>query len=54
MFYFNDKMLVVGDFIKILVISSEEIGFSFKRYDLFVKGDALSIPYLEDKVAYKA
>ena len=49
MFYFNDKMLVVGDFNKILLLSAEEISFDFKRYNLTVSGDKLFMPYLEDK-----
>lgn len=48
MFYYDDKMLVVGKFRKILVISNTEISFDFKRYVLTIKGDALVIPYLED------
>ena len=49
MFYFDDKMLVVGNFNKILLLSSEEISFDFKRYNLIVNGDRLVMPYLEDK-----
>jgi len=49
MFYFNDKMLVVGNFTKILLLSCEEISFDFKRYNLVVSGDNLVMPYLEDK-----
>ena len=48
MFNFNDKVLVVGNFIKILLISDKEISFDFKRYVLVVSGDCLLIPYLED------
>lgn len=48
MFYYDDKMLVVGKFRKILVISNTEISFDFKRYVLTIKGDALVMPYLED------
>ena len=51
MFYFDDKMLVVGKFKKILLLSDKEICFSFKRYDLIVNGEALIMPYLEDKEA---
>ena len=51
MFYFDDKMLVVGNFKKILLLSDKEISFSFKRYDLIVNGDSLVMPYLEDKEA---
>lgn len=49
MFCFNDKMLVVGDFKKILLLSNTEICFDFKRYVLTVSGDSLTMPYLEDK-----
>ena len=49
MFYFDDKMLIVGNFNKILLLSSEEISFDFKRYNLIVNGDRLVMPYLEDK-----
>ena len=49
MFYFNDKMLVVGNFIKILLLSDKEIVFDFKRYNLIVIGDGLIMPYLEDR-----
>ena len=48
MFYFNDKMLVVGNFKKILLLSDKEISFSFRRYILTVSGDNLIMPYLED------
>lgn len=48
MFYFNDKMLVVGNFKKILLLSDKEISFNFKRYILTVSGDNLLMPYLED------
>lgn len=48
MFYFNDKMLVVGNFKKILLLSDREIVFDFKRYVLVVTGDSLVMPYLED------
>ena len=51
MFYFDDKMLVVGNFKKILLLSDKEISFSFKRYDLTISGDSLVMPYLEDKEA---
>ena len=51
MFYFDEKMLVVGNFKKILLLSDQEISFSFKRYDLIVNGDSLIMPYLEDKEA---
>ena len=51
MFYFDEKMLVVGNFKKILLLSDQEISFSFKRYDLIVNGDSLVMPYLEDKEA---
>ena len=51
MFYFDEKMLVVGNFKKILILSDQEISFSFKRYDLIVNGDSLVMPYLEDKEA---
>lgn len=49
MFYFDDKMLVVGNFKKILLLSDKEISFDFKRYILTVNGDSLVMPYLEDK-----
>lgn len=49
MFYFDDKMLIVGNFNKILLLSDQEIGFDFKRYNLIVSGDKLVMPYLEDK-----
>ncbi len=48
MLYYDDKVLVVGNFKKILELSNKEISFSFKRYDLIVKGDYLMMPYLED------
>ena len=48
MFYFNDKMLVVGNFKKILLLSDKEISFNFRRYILTVSGDNLIMPYLED------
>jgi len=48
MFYFDDKMLVIGNFKKILLISDKEISFDFKRYILTVSGDSLIMPYLED------
>lgn len=48
MFYFNDKLLKVGNFVKILLLSEEEISFDFKRYILTVSGDKLVMPYLED------
>ena len=48
MFYFNDKMLVVGNFKKIILLSDKEISFDFKRYILTVSGDCLLMPYLED------
>ena len=51
MFYFDEKMLVVGNFSKILLISDNEICFDFKRYHLNVSGDKLVMPYLEDKEA---
>ena len=47
-FNFNDKMLVVGDFKKILLITNTDISFDFKRYVLTVNGDSLAMPYLED------
>lgn len=49
MFYFDDKMLIVGNFKKILLLSDKEISFDFKRYILTVSGDYLVMPYLEDK-----
>ena len=49
MFYFNEKMLVVGDFNKILLLNSIEMCFDFKRYNLTVSGDGLAMPYLEDR-----
>lgn len=51
MFHFDDKMLVVGAFIKILLLSQSEIVFEFKRYSLTVSGDNLVVPYLEDNEA---
>lgn len=48
MFYFDDKILVVGNFKKILLLSDKEISFDFKRYILTVSGDNLVMPYLED------
>ena len=51
MFYFDDKMLVVGSFKKILLLSDKEISFDFKRYVLTVSGDNLVMPYLEDNEA---
>ena len=48
MFYFNDKLLVIGGFRKIILISDKEISFDFKRYILTVSGDCLAMPYLED------
>ena len=48
MFYFDDKILVVGNFKKILLLSDKEISFDFKRYVLTVSGDSLIMPYLED------
>ena len=48
MFYFDDKLLVVGNFKKILLLSDKEISFDFKRYVLTVSGDNLVMPYLED------
>ena len=48
MFYFDDKILVVGNFKKILLLSDKEISFDFKRYVLTISGDSLKIPYLED------
>lgn len=48
MLYYDDKMLVIGKFKKILTISNTEISFDFKRYVLMVKGDSLVMPYLED------
>ena len=48
MFCFNDKMLVVGGFKKILLLSNTEISFDFKRYVLTISGDSLTMPYLED------
>jgi len=49
MFYFDNKMLVVGNFIKILLLSDQQISFDFKRYNLIVSGDKLFMPYLEDR-----
>ena len=49
MFFFDGKLLVIGNFNKILSISNKEIGFDFKRYALIVEGDNLVMPYLEDK-----
>ena len=49
MFFFDDKMLVVGNFNKILSLSNNQISFDFKRYILVVEGDKLVMPYLEDK-----
>lgn len=51
MFYFDNKMLVVGDFKKILLLSDTKMIFSFKKYDLDVCGESLIMPYLEDKEA---
>lgn len=48
MFYFNDKMLIIGNFKKIILLSDKEISFDFKRYVLTVSGDSLVMPYLED------
>lgn len=48
MFYFDDKLLVIGNFKKILLLSDKEISFDFKRYVLTVSGDNLFMPYLED------
>ena len=48
MFYFDDKILVVGNFKKILLLSDKEISFDFKRYILTISGDSLVMPYLED------
>ena len=48
MFYFDDKMLIVGGFKKILSLSDKEISFDFKRFVLIVDGDSLVMPYLED------
>ena len=49
MFYFDDKMLTIGHFQKILMLSDKEVSISFKRYDLIISGDKLIVPYLEDK-----
>ena len=49
MFFFDDKMLVIGDFNKILMLNDNEMKFDFKRYVLVVEGDKLVMPYLEDK-----
>lgn len=48
MFYYDDKMLVIGKFKKIITISSQKISFDFKRYILIIDGDSLIMPYLED------
>ena len=48
MFYFNNNMLTVGKFKKILLLSGNEIVFEFKRFILVVSGDGLVMPYLED------
>lgn len=48
MFYFDGKMLVIGNFKKILLLSDKEIVFDFKRYVMTVSGDSLIMPYLED------
>ena len=48
MFHFNDKMLVVGNFKKIILLTDKEISFDFKRYVLTISGDSLLMPYLED------
>lgn len=48
MFYFDDKMLIIGRFKKILLLSDKEISFDYKRYVLTVSGDSLVMPYLED------
>lgn len=48
-FYYEDKILVVGNFKKILLFSDKEINFDYKRFVLVVSGDNLSMPYLEDK-----
>lgn len=49
MFYFDDKMLVVGNFKKILSLSDTNVIFSFKKYNLSVCGESLIMPYLEDR-----
>ena len=49
MFFFDDKMLVIGDFNKIIMLNDNEMKFDFKRYVLVVEGDKLVMPYLEDK-----
>lgn len=49
MFYFDDKMLVVGNFKKILSLSDTKVIFSFKKYNLGVCGESLIMPYLEDR-----
>ena len=48
-FFYDGKMLTVGDFNKILTLNDNEIGFDFKRYVLVVEGEKLVMPYLEDK-----
>lgn len=48
MFHFNDKILVIGNFNKIILLSDKQIIFDFKRYILTVNGDMLVMPYLED------
>lgn len=48
MFYFDDKLLKVGNFTKILLLSEDEISFEFKKYILTVSGNGLIMPYLED------
>lgn len=49
MFFFDDKMLVVGGFNKILLLNDQQMDFDFKRYVLVIEGDKLIMPYLEDK-----
>lgn len=49
MFFFDDKMLVIGKFNKILTLNDNEMEFDFKRYILVIEGDKLVMPYLEDK-----
>ena len=49
MFYYDEKILVVGNFNKILLLNSKEMCFDFNRYNLIVTGDDLVMPYLEDK-----
>ena len=49
MFFFDDKILVVGGFNKVLLLNDQEMAFDFKRYTLAVEGDTLIMPYLEDK-----